>query len=121
MKKDENESGRMMATEDQPWKPGVATKHINAIASDKKLNLAITTHAKERMLERGLLMSDLLFVLKKGHVYEEPQASTVVGLCKYSVESQSPNSGARFLRVVAVPDGKACQIKIITIMWRDEK
>ncbi len=110
-----------MAAKDQPWKPAVATKHINAIAREKQVSIAITIHAKERMHERNLLMSDQLFVLRNGHVYEEPQASTVVGLCKYSVESQSPNSGARFLRVVAVPDTQSCQIKVMTIMWRDER
>ena len=72
------------------------------------------------MNERGLLMSDLLFVLRHGFVYDEPEESTVNGLFKYSVESQSPNSGARFLRVVAIPDETSCQIKVITIMWRDE-
>lgn len=111
----------MMAAEDQPWTPGVATKLVNAIAREKQLNLAITTHAKERMHERNLIMPDVLYVLRNGYVYEEPQASTIAGFYKYSVESQSPNSGARFLRIVAVPDAKSCQIKVITIMWRDEK
>lgn len=110
-----------MSSDDQPWKPGVATKLINGIAQDKKCDLSITAHAKERMQQRSLLMSDVLFVLRNGYVYEEPEPSTIAGLCKYSVESQSPNSGARFLRVVAVPDKKSCQIKVVTIMWRDEK
>ncbi len=72
------------------------------------------------MNERGLIMSDVLFVLKHGFVYEEPEPSTVPGLFKYKVDSQSPNSGARFLRVVAIPDKESCQIKVVTIMWRDE-
>lgn len=68
-------------------------------------------------------MSDLLFALKNGFVYTTPveaEESTIRGFYKYKVECQTPNSGSRTLRVVAVPDSKSCQIKIITIMWRDE-
>lgn len=110
-----------MATDDQLWKPGVATQRINAIARNQQCVLALKVHAKDRLAQRGLLMSDLLFVLRNGYVYEEPEESTLAGFYKYRIESQSPNSGARFLRAVVVPDGKACQIKVITIMWRDEK
>jgi hypothetical protein len=110
-----------MAVDDQPWKPGVATTRINEIARNKQCDLALKMHAKERLAQRGLLMSDLLFVLKNGYVYEEPEESTIAGLYRYKIESQSPNSRARFLRAVVVPDGKSCQIKVVTIMWRDEK
>jgi Domain of unknown function (DUF4258) len=73
------------------------------------------------MGQRGLIVSDVLFALKFGYVYEETEEeSTVKGYYKYRVESQTPNSGSRTLRIVAVPDNKSCQIKIITIMWRDE-
>lgn len=65
-------------------------------------------------------MSDLLFVLKNGFVYEDAQPSTLPDFYKYRVEGQSPNSGSRYLRVVAIPDEKSCQLKVITIMWRDE-
>lgn len=110
-----------MASDDQPWKPGVATTRINDIARNKQFDLALKVHAKERLAQRGLLMSDLLFVLKNGYVYEAPEESTMAGFYRYKIESQSPNSGARFLRAVVVPDRKSCQIKVITIMWRDEK
>jgi hypothetical protein len=66
-------------------------------------------------------MSDLLYVLKSGFVYEEGQPFTLPDLFKYQIEGQSPNSGSRYLRVVVVPDAKALRIKAITIMWRDEK
>lgn len=110
-----------MGIGDQPWKSAVATTRINGIARNKQCDLALTVHAKKQLAKRSLVISDLLYVLKNGHVYEEPEASTIAGLYRYKIESQSPNSGARFLRVVAVPDEKSCQIKIITIMWRDER
>ena len=72
------------------------------------------------MSERGLILSDLLFVLKNGFVYTEAQESTIKGFFKYQVEGQSPNSGSRVLKVVAIPDYKSCGLKIVTFMWRDE-
>jgi hypothetical protein len=61
----------------------------------------------------------VLFVLRQGYVYADPEPSTVSGLFKYKVEGQSPNSGARFLRMVVIPDRRASEIKVVTVMWRD--
>lgn len=104
----------------QPWSAADATLLINEIARDRTCDLAITKHARERMKERDLIISDLLFVLKNGFVYDGAQESTVAGLYKYGVEGQSPNSGSRVLKVVAIPDEKSCGLKIVTFMWRDE-
>lgn len=104
----------------QPWKPGDATTIINRIAKSKMCQFSYTLHARERMDERNLIMSDVLYVLKTGFVYLEPEPSTTDGFFKYKVEGKSPNSGSRHLRVIAVPDPKECQIKAITIMWRNE-
>lgn len=109
-----------MTAKKQPWTPADATRVINEIAKNRTCDLAFTRHAKERMSARGLIMSDLLFVLKNGFVYVEGQESTVDGFFKYQVESQSPNSGSRVLKVVAIPDYKSCGLKIVTVMWRDE-
>lgn len=114
---------RNMAEPIQPWKPGDATQIIRRIVRDPTCSFSYTAHVKERLAERNIIMSDLLFALKNGFVYEIPtdaDQSTIQGFYKYKVECQTPNSGSRTLRVVAVPDNKSCQIKIITIMWRDE-
>ena len=104
----------------QPWPPAVATRTINEIAKNPQCSLSFVKHLRERLSERGLLMSDLMYVLKNGYVYEESQPSTLPDFFKYRIEGQSPNSGSRYLRVVVIPDEKSCQIKAITIMWRDE-
>lgn len=109
-----------MAVIKQPWKPSEATRQINAIACELNCDLAYTKHARDRMAERNLIVSDALFLLKNGFVYRDPEESSIDGLYKYCVEGQTPNSGPRFLRLVVVPDPAACQIKIITAMWRDE-
>jgi Domain of unknown function (DUF4258) len=115
------ESVSAVLDDDQPWVPARASISINEIARNKQCDFSYTKHAKDRLDERRLITSDVMYVLKNGHVYEEPEASTMKGFYKYKVECQSPNSGARFLRVVVIPDRKSCQLKMITIMWRDEE
>lgn len=104
----------------QPWTAAVATRTINQIAKNPQCDMSYVHHVSMRLKERNLLISDLLYVLKNGFVYAEPQESTLADHYKYRIEGQSPNSGSRYLRAVAIPDEKSCQIKVITIMWRDE-
>jgi len=77
-------------------------------------------HAMERLLERDLFVADALHVLKFGFVLDEPVPSDVDGYFKYAVEAKTPNSDGRVVRLIVVPDG-ACEMKIITIMWKDEQ
>lgn len=105
----------------QPWEPGQATRIIRELARGEKLHLAITRHCGERLNERGLLMSDLLYVLKNGFVYEEPEPSTNPHFHKYKMESETPNSNGRIVRAVVIPDARNCTIKAVTIMWVDER
>lgn len=72
------------------------------------------------MLERDLLVSDVLFVLKHGFVYEPPEPSSRPELFRYKVETRTPNSGNRIVRVIAIPDEPRCWIKVVTVMWADE-
>lgn len=103
----------------QPWSPADATHTIREIAKSESLNLISTTHARQQMAERKLIMSDVLYVLKHGFVYDEAQESTRPGCFKYRIETRSPNSGSRTLRVVALPDAGRCSIKVVTVMWVD--
>lgn len=116
--------GRMEAgefvTNKAHWTPTTATDEIRAIANSKKLTVSYKAHAIERLAERNLIMSDVLYVLKNGFVYQEPVPSTRAGFNKYSMESRSPNGGPRSVRVIVIPDKKTCHLKIITVMWVDE-
>lgn len=103
----------------QPWSPADATKEINAIAISEKLRITYTAHALGQMADRDLIASDVLFVLKKGFVLEDGEQSTQTGLYKYCVQSRSPNSGSRTVRVVAIPEARSFWIKIVTVMWVD--
>lgn len=64
-------------------------------------------------------MADLLHVLRTGFVYERPEPASREGFFKYQVEGKSPNSGKRIVRVVVIPDGR-CDMKIVSVMWKDE-
>jgi hypothetical protein len=103
-----------------PWKPAEATRRINACARGINLTLTFAVHFNERLDERGLMMGDLIHLLKMGFVYEEPEESTREGHFKYRIEGTTPNSEGRMIRAVVIPNGD-CAIKVITIMWKDEK
>lgn len=103
-----------------PWTPKEATNEIRAIARSNALTLSYKLHARERLSERGLIASDVLFALKFGDVREEPVPATRPGYNRYRVECKTPNSGARSIGVVVIPDKKGCLLKIVTVMWIDE-
>jgi hypothetical protein len=103
----------------QPWSPADATIHIRAMALSDTLTLIPTRHALDQMKERGLMTGDILYVLKQGFVLNQPNESTRMGFYKYEMESRSPNSGNRTVRVVAIPDASRSHVKIVTVMWVD--
>lgn len=102
------------------WTAAIATKRINACARGDNLRLIYKVHAREQMFARDLLIQDVLHVLRFGFVYDEGEKSTQPDYFKYRIEGKSPNSGGRMVRLVVVPDGM-CSMKIITVMWKDEK
>ena len=95
-----------------------ATEHIRG-KTGTHLHLHWTRHAKEQLLTRDLITGDVLHVLKHGFVYEEGEPATRQGLFKYNVECVTPNSGGRTIVVVVIPS-QANQLKIVTVMWKDE-
>jgi hypothetical protein len=88
------------------WDPARATREIREIARSERLNLSYRLHAKEQMAERDLIVSDVLHVLKNGFVYAKPEPSTRSGYFRYAMESKTPNSGSRRVRVIVIPDKK---------------
>lgn len=103
------------------WSPSEATNKIRTIAKSNRLTISYKLHARERLNERNLIVSDVLHVLKNGFVYLNSIPSTREGFNRYAIENKSPNGGNREIRVVVIPDEKACFLKIISVMWVDEK
>ena len=108
-----------MTQKPQPWKPADATDAIRAIAKGV-FTLSWTKHAREQMAARELSTGDILHALKRGVVSEGSQPSTRPNCYKYLIDCNTPNSGARTVRTVVVPCCKPAEIKVITVMWRDE-
>lgn len=104
----------------QPWKPSVATDQIRGMARLPGLTLAYKMHAKERLLDRGITSSDVLYVLRFGFVILDPEPATRPGYYKYAMENKTPNSNSRDIRIIVIPDKKNSLIKLITVMWADE-
>ena len=109
-----------MSVKPQPWTSADATIAIREMGRSPKLDLSYTGHCKERLAERDLLIGDVRYVLRHGFVYDEPDAATQPGLYRYQIETRTPNSNNRSVRLVVIPDPAKCWIKVVTIMWADE-
>jgi hypothetical protein len=102
----------------QPWDPAMATEIIRRIASGRH-TFVLTGHASDQMQERDLTSGDILYVLKRGFVYEEAVPSTREDYYKYKIECTTPNSNNREVRVVVIPCARDTHLKIVTVMWCD--
>lgn len=104
----------------EPWNATDATRILNQLSKDPRLNLAYKLHAQERLQERNIIMSDVLRVLKTGFVLKQPVEATQAGRFKYEIEGKSPNSDGRSIRLIAIPCVQSITIKLVTVMWVDE-
>jgi len=74
----------------------------------------------------GLVMADVLTVLRNGFVHEAPVAASTPAASnhtfwKYQIEGRTPNSDSRDVRLVVIPDAQRMMIKILKVMWVDER
>lgn len=74
----------------------------------------------EQMEERDLTASDVLYVLRNGFVYKEAKPAKQRLLYVYAINSPTPNSNKRDVRVILIPSLQAPAAKIISVMWADE-
>ncbi|TFF19123.1 DUF4258 domain-containing protein [Jiella endophytica] len=102
------------------WSTRDATDAIRSIARSGDLALSYSLHARNRLLERGLVISDVLYALRNGFVRRPAEPTTIPGQDCYRMESRTPNSGARSIGVVVIPEQVAAKLTIVTVMWLDE-
>lgn len=107
-------------TDAKPWDPGRATSEIRSLARDPKLSLSYKLHARTRLAERGLVISDILHALKFGNVHQPAKPAHAPGMFRYRIDCKTPNSGSRSIGVVVIPDKSERLIKVVTVMWIDE-
>jgi hypothetical protein len=103
------------------WSPADATAKIRACAASNQFSLDCTGHALDQMADRDLIIGDVLHLLKNGFVYDRPQPASRGGFFKYAMEGKTPNSEARFVRIIVIPDPGVHAIKVVTVMWKDER
>jgi hypothetical protein len=104
----------------EPWNPRAATENIREMAKHPAFSIAYKLHAVERLEQRGLIQSDVLFLLKNGFVLKHPQPAKTSGYYRYEMQGVTPNSDSRKLSVVVIPNYNQCSLKVVTIMWLDE-
>lgn len=101
------------------WNPAKATEKIRALAIHEDIELDYQEHAKQRLEERDILTSDVLFLCANGYVFEEGEKTTRRGFYKYKMRGITPNSRRRELCVVVIPCENPPLLKIITVMYAD--
>lgn len=95
----------------------VAQSRIRASA-EYSHNVIVTTHAKKRMRERGFDITDVLRILRTGHVDEDPTREPHGGWhCKVIKRLKSGGRTAGVVTVVKQDD----QLIIKTVEWEDGK
>ncbi|WP_417318348.1 DUF4258 domain-containing protein [Emcibacter sp.] len=102
---------------DAPMDPATATEVLRTFYNEA-LELLWTNHAKEQMSDRGLIMSDVLHILKFGFVFKEGKPATLQGYFKYKIQSTTPNSNGRTVTAIVIPGGYY-KLKVVTVYWKD--
>ncbi len=89
------------------------------------LDLVKTKHYSKQVKKRGIIQSDILYILKnpKYSEFEYVEKSTRNGSHKYKLCSKTPNSGGRIICIVVIPGSINHRkgLKLITVMWQDAK
>lgn len=110
-----------MAVADEPWSPRDATENIWEMSKHPAFSIAYKLHAKTRLDERGLILPDVLFLLRTGFVLNEARPAKTNGYFRYEVQGVTPSSERRKVCSVVIPNYNQCSLKVVTVMWLDEK
>ena len=110
-----------MVRNNEPWNPTDATYALREMGRHPALSLAYKVHATQRKAERGLLTSDVLYLIRKGFVYATATPATQHGYFKYTIQGTTPNSNGRQVAAVVIPNANTMTMKIVTLFWVDEE
>ena len=110
----------MHCTKPVPWNNTDATYALREMGKHPALSLAYKVHATQRLSERGIIVSDVLHLIRTGFVYEDAAPSKNSGYYKYKMEGLTPNSGGRKICAILIPNSDAMTIKVVTVFWVDE-
>jgi len=110
----------MNHTKQEPWNNTDATYALREMGRHPALSIAYKVHATQRLSERGIIVSDILHLLRTGFVYNEPTPATQLGYYKYEMEGLTPNSAGRRIGTVVIPNPQRMTIKVVTVFWVDD-
>lgn len=110
----------MNLPETEPWNPTDATYALREIGKHPALSVAYKVHATQRLAKRGIIVSDILYLLRTGFVYSDARQATQPGYFKYQMEGLTPNSAGRRVGAVVIPNAQYMTVKVVTVFWVDE-
>ena len=94
-------------------------KLIHRYLADDDFDLVWTDHAKERMKQRGIIMSDVRYLLKNDFRLEKTERVMGKNLYKYKVCGFGHRSLYRSICLVIIPSLDKPKVQVITVMWED--
>lgn len=90
-----------------------ATREIRERAAESRC-VAVTLHARKRMVERDIIMPELFRILREGTVLDDPER--VGDGWKATMKLRLPGGAdAAAVTVIAEGDG----LRVVTVMWRE--
>ena len=106
-----------------PYKPFKEKELLDFLQENRGIErIAWTEHARQRLEERGIIMSDVLYLLR--HDFEllriDDTTRSDEGLFKYKIAGYTPNSNNKRICLVIIPSLKTYSVKIVTVMWEKE-
>ena len=110
----------MRDTKQEPWSKTDATYALREMGNHPGLSLAYKVHATQRLSERGIIVSDVLQLLRTGFVYKDSVEARNRGYYKYEIEGFTPNSAGRKIGAIVIPSVISMTIKVVTVYWIDE-
>jgi hypothetical protein len=103
-----------------PLPPEEATRRIRYAATRSEVGIGYPWEQAQALVEMGLVIGDVLHVLKRsGVVYEPGRPASRVGAFCYSMDGTSPNSGGRVVRIEVIISPWPLVIKVNRVLWRD--
>lgn len=109
------------APRETPMSPGTAEAFFRYLVAARGLRLAYTLHARRRLRERGITADGVLRVLAEGRVMAKPRRCDGLGRSKYTLEGPVSEGGSRLLRMVVLGAPRSPMLRVVTVMWVDER
>lgn len=100
-----------------PMAPADAEGWFRHLVATEALRLSFTSHARERLAERGIGVEGMVRLLREGRVLRKPSAVDGLGRSKYTLEGSISEDDPRIMRIVVVAAPRSPIVRAVTVMW----